>query len=315
MTPASASHHTGNEFATLSTKLCPCPQQPAMETPMLGANRGESPSCTPTARNLHPQPHRAQPRRRETPRAPSPRKQHPQGALHPHPHPIQGSEEDAEAVGSLRLTLLPGEPAGMVLEIDYLLLALDPHVLHPLLYVLAFVGAALLALLQPGCRVHHLHGWDGNATALSGQRIWGKEMLRPTSGSPHRRRWQLGIASAGRWMRGAVPSPRGTTVAIPARMAHGGKPGDTGSTCQRSPHIRQRFGELRNQAGLTDSHRCNAKRELGADTANTGRPRAEGEHPRRGRGARPRERKRGDGRQKQIPGGNGGSGNTEVFIN
>lgn len=100
----------------------------------------------------------------------------------------------------------------MVLEIDYLLLALDPHVLHPLLYVLAFVGAALLALLQPGRRVHHLHGWDGNATALSGQRIWGKEMLRPASGSPHRRCWQLGTASAGRWMPGAVPSPRGTTV-------------------------------------------------------------------------------------------------------
>lgn len=63
-----------------------------------------------------------------------------------------------------------GEPA---LEIGYLLLSLDPHVLHPLLYVLAFVGAALLALLQPGRRVHHLHGRDGNATALSGQRISG----------------------------------------------------------------------------------------------------------------------------------------------
>lgn len=53
---------------------------------------------------------------------------------------------------------------------------------------------------------------------------------------------------------------------------------------------RQRLGKLRSQPGLSDG--CKAKRELGADTANTGRRRAGGEHPRRGRGARPRERKK-----------------------
>lgn len=114
-------------------------------------------------------------------------------------------------MGRLRLALLPGEPAGTALEIVYLLLALDPHVLHPLLYVLAFVRAALLALLQPGRRVHHLHGWDGNTTALSGQRIWGRG-LKPADESPHRHRWQLGTASAGRRMPGAVLSPCGTVV-------------------------------------------------------------------------------------------------------
>lgn len=102
-------------------------------------------------------------------RAPSPRKQHPQCPLcppaqRPHPPPRTGGSE-GDACG---LAPVPGEPAGPGLEMGYLLLALDPHVLHALLYVLAFVGAALLALLQPGRRVHHLHGRDGNATALSG---------------------------------------------------------------------------------------------------------------------------------------------------
>lgn len=49
----------------------------------------------------------------------------------------------------------------------YLLLGLDPHVLGPLLAMLAFVGAACLALgrLQPrGPQSHHLHGWH-TATA------------------------------------------------------------------------------------------------------------------------------------------------------
>ena len=49
----------------------------------------------------------------------------------------------------------------------YLLLGLDPHVLSPLLAVLAFVRAAWLALgcLQPrGPWSHHLHGWH-TATA------------------------------------------------------------------------------------------------------------------------------------------------------
>lgn len=62
----------------------------------------------------------------------------------------------------------PAGSPGTVLGVEYLLLALDPHVLHALLDVLALVGAALLALLQPRRRIHHLHGRDGDATALPG---------------------------------------------------------------------------------------------------------------------------------------------------
>ena len=51
----------------------------------------------------------------------------------------------------------------------YLLLGLDPHVLGPLLAMLAFVGAACLALgrLQPrGPWSHHLHGGHTATAAL-----------------------------------------------------------------------------------------------------------------------------------------------------
>lgn len=59
----------------------------------------------------------------------------------------------------------PAPPRGHA----YLLLSLDPHVLCPLLAVLALVGAARLALhcLQPrGPRSHHLHGRHAATTAL-----------------------------------------------------------------------------------------------------------------------------------------------------
>lgn len=53
--------------------------------------------------------------------------------------------------------------------LTYLLLGLDPHVLSPLLAVLAFVRAAGLALgrLQPRSPwSHHLHGWHTASAAL-----------------------------------------------------------------------------------------------------------------------------------------------------
>lgn len=59
----------------------------------------------------------------------------------------------------------PGSPGSH----PHLLLGLDPHVLRPLLAVLAFVGAACWALgcLQPrGSWSHHLHGWHGATTTL-----------------------------------------------------------------------------------------------------------------------------------------------------
>lgn len=76
---------------------------------------------------------------------------------------------DARAAGS------PGAALGA----EYLLLALDPHVLHALLDVLALVRAALLALLQPRRRVHHLHGRDGHAAAaLPGHEIRGGKRVK-----------------------------------------------------------------------------------------------------------------------------------------
>ena len=150
-----------------------------------------------------------------------------------------------------------------MLEIGYLLLALDPHVLHPLLYVLALVGAALLALLQPGRRVHHLHGRDGNATALSGQRIWGRG-LKPAGGSPHRHRWQLGTARAGHRVPGAVPSPCGTTVpSLPGQptvansrghQLHVPKEPSPGSALARKPGRTQRQPPLQCKRGVRGRH-------------------------------------------------------------
>lgn len=64
--------------------------------------------------------------------------------------------------GLMGEVLLPGCP-------PYLLLGLDPHVLGPLLAMLAFVGAAGLALgcLQPrGPWGHHLHGRHAAPAAL-----------------------------------------------------------------------------------------------------------------------------------------------------
>lgn len=68
--------------------------------------------------------------------------------------------------------LWQGEGGGRVLFPwcpPYLLLGLDPHVLGPLLAMLAFVRAACLTLscLQPrGPWSHHLHGWHGATTTL-----------------------------------------------------------------------------------------------------------------------------------------------------
>lgn len=218
MTPAS--HRARNEFAALSAKSCPRPQQTAIETATDG---GESPSRTPPAGC--PAPPGSAKAKGDLERAQSP-KAAPTGSPLPSTRTLARYEP---ARGMLRLgpacglALVPGEPAGPVLEIEYLLLALDPHVLHPLLYVLAFVRAALLALLQPGRRVHHLHGWDGNATALSGQRIWGKGVKtgrrKPTpapSAAGHRQRW-----ASGAW---SCAEPPWHHRAIPARTAHGGKP-------------------------------------------------------------------------------------------
>lgn len=77
---------------------------------------------------------------------------------------------------------------------------------------------------------------------------------------------------------------------------------------------RQRLGKLRRQPGLTAG--CKAKRELGGrhgkHRETEGRRRAS--PPGQGCAAK-RKEKRGDGRRKQIPGGNGSSGNTGVFIN
>lgn len=65
----------------------------------------------------------------------------------------------------------------------YLLLGLDPHVLRPLLAVLAFVGAARLALdrLQPGGPwSHHLHGWHAATAALQEEEQGGDWRWDPT---------------------------------------------------------------------------------------------------------------------------------------
>lgn len=149
----------------LRTELQPPPQQPPLAAPRRA--RGAPRAPTPVTGASTPRPARLSHGGERPPRGSGAVRATSAGVVVPAPCPPPVTQPGASRA---RGHPAAGEPA---LEIGYLLLSLDPHVLHPLLYVLAFVGAALLALLQPGRRVHHLHGRDGNAPALSGQRISG----------------------------------------------------------------------------------------------------------------------------------------------